>query len=463
MGSAPGRFVFQNLRLTGRSEAVLDLSKFLSQNIELYDVSDGVATVVSNHADPQLIYQGELNVKPGYDGVEWLVLITFFLVYYFLASRIVKYVMDFKVFGAFPRRDIYFLTVFFILLSIPMLKINKADVSKKENRALAEKPDITKIFDEQYNYGALFDAWYSDRFWARDRLIELHNWLGWGQQRKGNEKVSMGLDGWMFYKLDHNELDFLNAHPATDFELERSAQFVADLAAWCRRNNKAFYFFVAPNKHRVYGEYHEAKRKVNPDSLSMCRRFIRMVEKKGIPVIYPLENLLEAKKEGKLLYWKHDTHWNARGAYIGYVELMKRVNSGETSFGVAPPGFVPCKWYGRDMEPMYPDVPPDDNAHYVQHDMSSDIKVQGPSLDSMGGITTLENPRKEGKVVVYRDSFMSALAPYLAETFGEVTTIWRYHQEAGDYEKYLQHANIIILETVERYVPFIGNGEFILK
>ena len=74
-----------------------------------------------------------------------------------------------------------------------------------------------------------------------------------------------------------------------------------------------------------------------------------------------------------------------------------------------------------------------------------------------------KNPRKQGKVVIYRDSFTSALAPYLSETFGEVTYIWRYHPEAGDYEKYLQHADIIILESVERFVPLLGKKNLILK
>lgn len=366
------------------------------------------------------------------------------------------------VFGLFPRRDIYFLTVFFILLSIPMIKINKADISKKENRMLAQEPDITKIFDSQYNYGALFDAWYSDRFWGRDSLIVLHHWLGWGQSKKGNDRVSLGRDGWMFYKLEHNDLDFQNAHPVTDGDLECCAQYVADLAAWCRRNNKLFYCFVAPNKHRVYGEYYENVRKVNPDSRSMCNRFIRMAAEKGVRVIYPLEDLLEAKKVGKLLYWKHDTHWNVRGAYIGYLALMKRVNEGKKSYVIAPPGFVPSRWYSKDMESMYPDVTPDDKTLYVHHDMSPAIKKQGSALDAIG-ITTLTNPQKKGRVVVYRDSYLNDLAPYLGETFGEVTTIWRYHPEEGDYEKYLQHADIIILEAVERLIPRFKNNELILK
>lgn len=463
VGDGSGLVILSNLQIHGRKNVNLDLERFTAHNIEHYEVKDGIATVISLSGDPYLVYREPLNEKGSYK-IEWLVFITFCIVIYFLTSRGVKYMFDFKLLGSASRRDIGFVSVFYVLLFLPMMRINDDAVSKEENRVLAEKPDLGKLYDEQYNYGSLFDKWYSDRFFCRKYLIRLHNYLGWGESRTGNERVALGKDGWMFYKGDYNALDFLNEHPATDAELKKSADYVAALASWCRKNNKGFYFFVAPNKHKVYHEYYgmgtNHTRTSNRES--MINRFLSKAQERGISTIYPLEEMLQAKQSGYLLYWKHDTHWNTRGAYIGYLALMQRIKEMGTPAKIIEPEYEACVRYGRDLEAMYPNVLHDDSALYMEFKEKSDI-ITIRKDSAPRGITVQKNPRKQGKVVLYRDSFTSALAPYLSETFGEVTYIWRYHPEAGDYEKYLQHADIIILEAVERYVPRLGQKNLILQ
>lgn len=458
-GTTPELFEIAKITIKGKKAQHLGLDQFAPVNITSYSVKDGKGVIVSTHRDPFLVYRNPLNISPGHH-IEWLILITFCIVSYFFASKIVKYLLNFKFFGSFPRRDIYFLTGFFVLLFLPLLHINDAAISEKENRTLAKKPDFSRIYDEEYHYGNLFESWYSDRFFGRDFLIRIHNWIGWGQPKKGNEKVLLGADGWMFYKGDLNEQDFRNVHPASSDDLEKSANYVAHLRDWCIRNNKKFYFFIAPNKHRVYGEYYRYVHKQNPDNLSMVNRFLRKT--KGIDAIYPIDALLKAKNDGQLLYWKHDTHWNARGAYIGYMALMQKINESDNSIKKVEPSFIPCSTYGKDLEAMYPNIAPDDNKLYVQHKINPGIKTsrEGTSPHST---FTQTNPGKHGKVVVYRDSFTTALAPYLSETFGETTYIWRCHVHAEDYEKYLKQADIVILETVERFIPNIGKKAFILK
>ncbi len=63
VGSAPGQFVFRNVRLSGRSVVKPDLGKFIPRNIKQYDVKDGIATVISEHRDPYLSYREPLCVE----------------------------------------------------------------------------------------------------------------------------------------------------------------------------------------------------------------------------------------------------------------------------------------------------------------------------------------------------------------------------------------------------------------
>ncbi len=466
LGSNPELFKISEIAVNGKNLFhldKLDLEQFIPVNITSYAVKEGKGVVVSTHRDPFLIYKNALNIAPGLH-IEWLILITFCIVSYFFASKAVKYLLNFKIFGSFPRRDIYFLTAFFVLLFLPMLHINDEEISIKENRTLARKPGLSRIYDEKYRYGNLFESWYSDRFFGRDFLIMVHNRVGWGQPKKGNEKVLLGADGWMFYKGNFNELDFRNEHPASSEDLEKSVNYIVHLSEWCKRNNKKFYFFVAPNKHRVYGEFYRYVHKQTPDNLSMANRFLCKARAKGIDAIYPLDALLEAKNNGQLLYWKHDTHWNPRGAYIGYLALMQKISKDDNSIKKVEPNFIPCSAaaFEREMEAMYPNITPDDISLYVQHKTNPEIRTnrEGSRYNST---FTQVNPRKTGKVVVYRDSFTTAMAPYLSETFGEITYIWRYDAHEEDYEKHLKQADIVILETVERYIPNIGKNAFNLK
>lgn len=460
-GTNPGRFVISKITINGKKSLNLNLKQFATYGVSSYVVDNGKGTVISTLQDPYLVYKGILDVIPG-RRIDWLVLITFCVVSYFFASKIVKYLLDFKILGSFPRRDIYFLTVFFILLFLPMLCINDEEISIIENRKLAEKPDFSRIFDEKYNYGNLFETWYSDRFFGRNFLIRLHNVINRGQSKTGNDRVLIGKDGWMFYKRDFNLHDFMNSHPACDADLKQSAAYVSDLKKWCQKNNKGFHFFVAPNKHKVYGEFYRDINKQAPDNMSMVNRFLRQAKASGLDTIYPIAELMEAKKRGYLLYWKHDTHWNARGAYIGYLALMRKINEKYDSYKKIEPNYIACTHYAKDLEAMYPEIAPDDNSLYVEHKVSQGIRkfAEGSKLKDTFTQTT---PGKHGKVVVYRDSFTTALVPYLSETFGEVTYIWRYHVIEEDYEKYLKNADIVILETVERYIPQLGKNSFVLE
>ena len=122
----------------------------------------------------------------------------------------------YQVFGSGRNRDIVFVVLFFCALFLPMMDISEAESSIKENRRLAAKPDLNRLFNQKYQYGTKFEQWFSDRFYGRDWLVSLHSKINWGYSKTGNDRVLLGRDNWLFYKLDKNVEDYMNIPQITD-------------------------------------------------------------------------------------------------------------------------------------------------------------------------------------------------------------------------------------------------------
>ena len=405
--------------------------------------------------DPFFVIRNPLNIKARFS-VDWLILSSIVVLSCCFLIKSTTYAIRFKLIGSGRNRDIVFVVLFFCALFLPMMDISEAESSIKENRRLAAKPDLNRLFDQKYQYGTKFEQWFSDRFYGRDWLVSLHSKINWGYSKTGNDRVLLGRDNWLFYKRDKNLEDYMNIHPATTEELQRAAQYVAAIQSYCETHNKIFAYFIAPNKHNVYPEYYRYVSKQNPAESSMIARLSNAFDKAGVEIIYPLSELMDAKKNG-FVYHKHGTHWTDLGAYVGYLALMKEINK-TGNYPVLKPTFVKGKSTDAGMEPMYPQAEPDTYDGYDILVVPSKIEATPPV--GKRRITRHRNPSRKGKVVVLRDSFTIALAPFLDESFGEVYYIWDRQITADDVERYIAPADIVILETVERYAPNLHLCQF---
>ena len=71
--------------------------------------------------------------------------------------------------------DAVFLTLFFISLCIPCLKINKSEKSVAENRVFASRPYFYGEFNRVNNYfGQDFDNYIKDRFFLRSMFLKIY-------------------------------------------------------------------------------------------------------------------------------------------------------------------------------------------------------------------------------------------------------------------------------------------------
>lgn len=356
--------------------------------------------------------------------------------------------------------DSVFVLIFAIILIIPMLRISDAKKSTRENRMLATFPQL--IIDGEINqkYGTQFDAWFNDRFNCRKQMIRFYTHVKKFLSYQ-DDKVLRGKDGWLFYKGDKSLDNFQNKNLFLDDDLQRVAKYLADIDQWANKNGKNFYYVIAPDKNKIYGEYITTLKKVNPDTASRANQLISYLnENTNVKSIY-LYDVLTENKDRDLLYYKHDTHWNHFGAYIGYREIVNHIAKQYPSIkpltcsdGIKVSG-------ANDLVKMMDgSVAPDTTTYFSPKVSDNSVcEYNSPDKNDMKGFTCT-NKTKKLKAMVLRDSFTSNLVRYFNNTFNTVKYKWSYDLTEQDLQNIKENYDIIILEQVERFVPNLLHMNF---
>lgn len=345
--------------------------------------------------------------------------------------------------------DKIFIAVLGVALLIPMSHINTDEKSATENRMLAARP---KLFTPELNnkFGIEYDAWFSDRFFGRNQLIKLYNRQAGAT---GNVQVLVENDNWLFYKLGDSMRNFANIDKFTDEQLYQIQNYLTDINNWCKKHNKKFVFFIAPDKNKIYGEYITKVAKKYPDTESRSQQLVNWLRKNSdVPVVYPYDEL-HANKNIGLLYFKNDTHWNKLGAYIGYKTIMRALNITP----IAYKNLVETKYPNGDLTNMNTALPPDNATIYnVQ-----DIVETCPFATRDDTHCENKHPAINASIFTYRDSFSIALGPYYTNTFKSVDSRWRADVRLVDLE-YIKNNNIdiVIFEIVERNLSGLPYQKF---
>ena len=216
---------------------------------------------------------------------------------------------------------VIFLIIFFTMLCIPMSNINyKYEKSTTEFRYLAKIPTLIKSKKINYNFGKEFESWFNDRFGFRKNLIELNIFLKYFINSnfcyfKGKIYYKKGN---LFYR---NSSFGLNVHYNNP---EKYATNLNKLQKYCDNNNIKLYLLIVPRKIEFFDYPIPDKRKYLPDKAETILSYLKQNTKTNI--IYPKKEMIEANKETPV-YFKTDHHWTKKGAYIGYLELMKQIKN----------------------------------------------------------------------------------------------------------------------------------------
>lgn len=358
-----------------------------------------------------------------------------------------------------------FAVAFLTVLFIPPLLLDWTSlVSQKENRILASKPVIIVDGNINKNYFSQFDAWISDHFGLRSILIALDAAI---DQRSSSEfmmtdRSLQGKDGWIFYTDDddgQNLADFYKINQLNEVSLAKIERNVRESVEWFMKHGIKVLYFIAPNKHSVYGEYYPFGR---PDGITRADQITTAIASGGADCIFPRDLLLQRKETAPFrLYFKTDTHWNALGAYYASEALLEKI---EIFF---PEIQFPNISYRINIEndTFCGDLVSMLNKPGMEERRVVNVAPDGSKLtdfyeyiknDGRDGVHTLGTDKSLPRAIVFRDSFFSALEPFVSPLFSEAEYIWKDFTDADKEWILTYKPDVVVFERVERAAQNLG-------
>ena len=219
--------------------------------------------------------------------------------------------------------------IFLICLAVPLLTFNTVagKVSTSENRTLATFPPIFNE-DGSIRSDAIngISNFLKDNIGSREKLISLYGAVQYGIFRQSpSPNVQIGKDGWLYYTLGDNLEIAKGTFPLTDDMLYKIKENLCQLSDYCESIGTELVLVLPASKVSIYPEY------VRGDNYTVretpCDTLSEYLAKETDLKVVPLKDALLKQKDNQQLYFKTDTHWNFQGAYIGYQEIVRKLNN----------------------------------------------------------------------------------------------------------------------------------------
>jgi len=318
--------------------------------------------------------------------------------------------------------------------------------ARPEFRGLTETP----------RFVAAWLDYFGDHFGLRRALIRAHALMSVEVLHVSpSPTVILGRDRWLYYADDSALEDFQSAVPMTVDELETWRRSLVDTRDWLRSQGIAFVFMVVPDKHVIYPE-HMPRSLRRLHSEYRGEQLVSYLQSHSDLCIVDTRQGLLARKETERVYSTTDTHWNDRGVYVGYEALLH-------SAGRLVPALAPLP--RSAFTPVERDEPGGDLAAMIglqdvlrEPALNLDPRVRRRArlvepADLHEGYevarAVTEVPGSSlPRAVIFRDSFMSGLLPFLSEHFSRAVYMWQ-----NDVDRDLvrqEHPSIVVLEIVGR-------------
>ena len=333
-----------------------------------------------------------------------------------------------------------------------------------EARATQSLPELRAKRSSLLSFPVRFEQYYRDAFGFRNELIAVHNrvkldWL----HTSPAANVVVGKGGWLYYSGGRVLEDHRGLAPLTDEHLRRWAEALRRRREWLAERGGEYLVVIVPEKHTIYPEFlPDGMAPVGP--ATRLDQFISDARVTGAARVLDLRGDLRGAKPWSRLYHRGDTHWNERGAYVGYRAIMAVLAERHPELAPFPP---------EDFEP---------GAERLENlDLVRMIGMRGrileenltfrprrprrafdddPGLKRTGKIDPNWHPFARQcpaappvKAVVLRDSFATLLAPYLAEHFRRSVFLW---QKTFDYAVIdRERPDVVIHEMGERQLRYL--------
>ena len=381
--------------------------------------------------------------------------------------------------------------VFFMTIAVPfigryMIAGSTPDkVLATENRKVVPFPKLWRFRHHDIKrYFKDVDQYISDRLARKDWVVSTVNSFLLAPDRFFSMDYSKGVygtDGFLFMGDDYDHVisrHFKGVFPKTEMQINNLIARHRSFQIAAKNVGSDYIVFIAPDKHGIYCENFPAWLKnVSCARVGdVSRDFVGQFRSLGIPTVYPFDDLRSRNRE--FLYFRADTHWNWKGAEIGFDVLMKTLEKSSV--------FCKSQPFVRFTEYQLKKVPNTvggdlvvimglsshrykvNDVNYVFErpvidvlwsEMGQKFKVvpvdearSNGADPSWSGVSLNPRAPNRQKVLIFCDSFMTAMSAFFNMNFAEVHYISRHHPQQVLMAKIREvKPDVVVDEQVERF------------
>lgn len=364
------------------------------------------------------------------------------------------------------RIALFCLLIFgFMAYALATWIFDKSKVSPHENRRYASFPHLKLSAQSIAAFPAGFESYFNDRFPLRFQLTTFSNLFKLRVFNvSGHPDVLIGKNGWLFF-LNAGNQEFLRHDLLTPEKVQLLTSCFENRRRWLAMHHIRYLLVIAPCKCEMYREEIPSRYKLLRTDTMHDQLLDSLKKNSSVDVLDLRKQVLNEKNNIDVpLYWRTDTHWNELGAFVAYQGIANHLR------GIFP-CIQPTGW--QDVNIFSRKMPGGDLARMLGlRDFLSDrvtmVKLRDkqwvfsshppvPDLNSDMGrhmpfATEVSNPALP-RAYVIRDSFTTALQPFLSENFSRALFHWNHRRSVHDdfltREILNEHPDIVIQELAE--------------
>lgn len=314
---------------------------------------------------------------------------------------------------------------------------------ESERRQIVAFPKMSSKIRSRYikKFFRDVDAFFADHFPLRSPLLELSMALHEaGGDSLNMDKCYRGKENWLFLGNDYGRcVDKLVGRTVLAGDnLKQQVEAYEKIRDAAENSGAEFLLFIGPNKSSIYPEY------LPPVIVPAPRRYIAplvdALTEAAVNVYDPTKRLVASKDSG-ILYYRTDTHWNARGAYEAFEGFRE---------WAALPALPPCSLaegpvQGGDLLGI---------GGYKRFPLSvgDTFTLQwsvSPELQEEDGLIRNAQAASAKTAWVFGDSFAVALRPYITAQFREVR-FFKHEEFQSQMSSQLARPDTVLWIIVER-------------
>jgi len=330
--------------------------------------------------------------------------------------------------------------VFLVAICLPVVRLAVGGSTSGADRELRRAEDFPKLSADPVSWASFargFTRWYADHFGYRSELLHQNSLVKWiGLASSPSEDVICGRDDWVFFKGNGTLDQARGRRPFEPGQIDAWLAMLEQRRAWLAERGCDYLFVVAPSKASVYPDYlpagHES---VGPSRLDQL--FEALTERSEVPSLDLRQALIEERandRGGDWTYYPLGTHWTWRGALRGWREIVAAVPE---VFDAAPPALETIP------RTLRPDKQGDSwgSRLYIEDQLRQEVwamRVPDPrSAEKLDygwhgtRYAALDDGFQGPRVMLFHDSFGTALKGFLARSCAPLTCFWTANWEAA--------------------------------